>query len=305
MNSINKILARTFAIKWHTGSNKSMLWYLIPSVMILFLLAVIFFNYKSSFSWEGIRSGLNIDFLIYLSIGIFAQLVDNTLGMGYGATSTSFLLSVGVPPALSSTAVHVAEMFTTGASAISHHRFGNVNKKLVLNLLIPGVIGSIVGAYLLADVIDGNKIKPWIAVYMIVLAVIIIRKGLKKNIVREKVESVGLLATFGGFMDAIGGGGWGPIVTSNLIGKGKDPRFIIGSVNTAEFAVSFASGITFMFFGGIKGWEVIAALIIGGVLAAPLGAYLVNKIPRKQMTILVGTLLILLSIRTLVKIWVK
>jgi uncharacterized membrane protein YfcA len=128
--------------------------------------------------------------------------------MAYGVTSTSFLLSLGVPPAVSSTSVHVAEMFTTGASAISHFKFGNINKKLFRNLLIPGVLGSVTGAYLLADFIDGNVIKPYISIYMIILGIIIIRKALQKNIVKQRTKRLGLLAVFGGFMDSIGGGGW-------------------------------------------------------------------------------------------------
>jgi uncharacterized membrane protein YfcA len=247
-------------------------------------------------------AGFNQEFLIFFCIGIFAQLVDGTLGMGYGATSTSFLLAYGIPPAISSTGVHVAEMFTTGASAISHHRFGNINKKLVRHLLIPGVLGSIAGAYLLSDVIDGDAIKPFIAVYMIALAIIIIRKALKKNIIKKKTKKLGVLASFGGFMDAVGGGGWGPIVTSTLLGNGRNPRYTIGSVNAAEFAVAFASGVTFMLFGGIQGWQVIIGLILGGVIAAPIAAILVNKIKRKPMMILVGILIIVLSLKTLSKL---
>jgi uncharacterized protein len=282
---------------------KKSLWYVIPMVLLIGLLLIILFNYKDNFTFAKISNGFNADFVVFLLIGIFAQLVDGTLGMGYGATSTSFLLSFGVNPATSSMGVHVAEMFTTGASAISHYRFKNINKKLVLNLLIPGVIGSVVGAYLLADVIDGKVIKPYIAIYMIILAVIIIIKGLRKNILKKKTKRLGVLAAFGGFMDAIGGGGWGPIVTSTLMGQGRDPRYTIGSVNTAEFAISFASGITFILFDGISGWRVIAGLIIGGVIAAPISAYLVNKIPRKPITVLVGLLLIFLSLRTLVKLF--
>lgn len=221
--------------------------------------------------------------------------------MGYGATSSSFLLAYGISPAISSTGVHVAEMFTTGASAISHHKFGNINKKLLKNLLIPGVIGSITGAYLLSDVIDGDVIKPFIAVYMIILAIVIVIKALRKNIIKKKTKKLGILAIFGGFMDSVGGGGWGPIVTSTLLGRGRNPRYTIGSVNAAEFAVSFASGITFMLFGGIQGWQVILGLILGGVIAAPLAAYLVNKIQRKPMMIVVGILIIILSLKTLSK----
>ena len=283
-------------------SLKERLWVIIPVVLLIGLITTLIYNHHSEFSWNGFIGGFNQEFLVFFFIGVFAQLVDGTLGMGYGATSTSFLLAYGVPPVVSSTGVHVAEMFTTGASAISHHKFGNINKKLVKNLLIPGVLGSITGAYLLSDVIDGDVIKPFIAVYMIALACIIIRKSIAKNIIKKKTKKLGVLAVFGGFMDAVGGGGWGPIVTSTLLGRGRNPRYTIGSVNAAEFAVSFASGITFMLFGGIEGWQIIIGLILGGVIAAPLAAYLVNKIKRKPMMIAVGILIIILSLKTLSKL---
>ena len=278
------------------------LWVIVPVSLILGLISILVYKHYDDFSWAGFVAGFDKEFLVFFCIGVFAQLVDGTLGMGYGATSTSFLLAYGVPPVISSTGVHVAEMFTTGASAISHHRFGNINKKLVRHLLIPGVLGSVTGAYLLSDIIDGDVIKPFIAVYMMILAVIIIRKAIQKNIVKKKTKRLGILASFGGFMDSVGGGGWGPIVTSTLLGRGRNPRYTIGSVNAAEFAVSFASGITFMLFGGIHGWQVIIGLILGGVIAAPLAAYLVNKIQRKPMMIIVGIVIIILSVRTLSKL---
>lgn len=274
---------------------------IVPVVMLVGLIVMLACNHYDEFTWHGFVSGFDKEFLVFFAIGVFAQLVDGTLGMGYGATSSSFLLAYGISPAISSTGVHVAEMFTTGASAISHHKFGNINKKLLKNLLIPGVIGSITGAYLLADVIDGDVIKPFIAVYMIILAIVIVIKALRKNIIKKKTKKLGILAIFGGFMDSVGGGGWGPIVTSTLLGRGRNPRYTIGSVNAAEFAVSFASGITFMLFGGIQGWQVILGLILGGVIAAPLAAYLVNRIQRKPMMIVVGILIIVLSLKTLSK----
>ena len=283
-------------------SFKERLWVVIPVVLLVGLLSTLVYNHHAEFSWNGFVAGFDSEFVIFFAIGIFAQLVDGTLGMGYGATSTSFLLAYGVPPVVSSTGVHVAEMFTTGVSAISHHKFGNINKKLVRHLLIPGVLGSITGAYLLSDVIDGDVIKPFIALYMIGLAVIIIRKAMQKNIVKKKTKRLGILASFGGFMDAVGGGGWGPIVTSTLLGRGRNPRYTIGSVNAAEFAVAFASGVTFMLFGGIEGWQVIIGLILGGVIAAPVAALLVNKIKRQPMMILVGIVIIILSVRTLSKL---
>lgn len=281
---------------------KEKLWVVIPVVLLLGLAVTLIYNHHAEFSWDGFVQGLDENLLAFFLIGAFAQLVDGALGMGYGATSTSFLLAYGVSPVLSSTAVHVSEMFTTGASALSHHRFGNINKKLVKHLLIPGVLGSITGAYLLSDVIDGDIIKPFIAVYMIILAVVIIRKALRKSVVKKKTKKLGVLAVFGGFMDSVGGGGWGPIVTSTLLGRGRNPKYTIGSVNAAEFAISFASGITFMLFGGIHGWQIIIGLILGGVISAPIAAYLVNRIKRKPMMVAVGVLIILLSLKTLSKL---
>jgi len=278
------------------------LWIIVPVFLLVVLVTVLTYNHYADFTWGNFIAGFNQEFFIFFAIGVFAQLVDGTLGMGYGATSTSFLLAYGVPPAVSSTGVHVAEMFTTGASTISHHKFGNINKKLFRHLLIPGVLGSVTGAYLLSDIIDGEAIKPFIAIYMMVLAIIIIKKALVKNIVKKKTKRLDLLASFGGFMDSVGGGGWGPIVTSTLLGRGRNPRYTIGTVNAAEFAVAFASGITFMIFGGIQGWQVIIGLILGGVIAAPLAAFLVNKIPRKPMMIVVGILIIILSLKTLSKL---
>ena len=281
---------------------KERLWVVIPVILLLGLAVTLIYNHHAEFSWDGFVQGFDENLLAFFLIGVFAQLVDGALGMGYGATSTSFLLAYGVSPVLSSTAVHVSEMFTTGASALSHHRFGNINKKLVKHLLIPGVLGSITGAYLLSDVIDGDIIKPFIAVYMIILAVVIIRKALRKSVVKKKTKKLGVLAVFGGFMDSVGGGGWGPIVTSTLLGRGRNPKYTIGSVNAAEFAISFASGITFMLFGGIHGWQIIIGLILGGVISAPIAAYLVNRIKRKPMMVAVGVLIILLSIKTLSKL---
>ncbi|WP_347050307.1 sulfite exporter TauE/SafE family protein [Flavobacterium olei] len=298
----NELKLNNTSIKANGAFSKEKLWVIIPVILLLGLVGTLIYNHHAEFSWNGLIQGLDENLLAFFLIGVFAQLVDGALGMGYGATSTSFLLAYGVPPVVSSTAVHVSEMFTTGASALSHHRFGNINKKLVKHLLIPGVLGSITGAYLLSDVINGDLIKPFIAVYMIVLAAIIIKKALKKNVEKKKTKKLGVLAVFGGFMDSVGGGGWGPIVTSTLLGRGRNPKYTIGSVNAAEFAISFASGITFMLFGGIHGWQVIIGLILGGVIAAPIAAFLVNKIKRKPMMIAVGILIILLSLKTLSKL---
>jgi uncharacterized membrane protein YfcA len=289
------MLAKVLSLKLPSSPS----WYIVPAVLIALLVGILFVNGVIAINTEEVTSFLTGDFALYLLVGLAAQLVDGALGMAYGVTSNSFLLSLGVSPAVSSASVHFAEMFTTGASAISHFRFKNINKKLFKSLLIPGVAGSVVGAYLLSDVIDGNAIKPFIAFYMLILGLIIIRKALRKNIVKNKTKRISVLAATGGFLDSIGGGGWGPIVTSTLLGQGRDPRYTIGSVNAAEFAVAFASGITFMLFTGIDSWQVVLGLITGGMIAAPFGAMLVGKIKRKPLMLIVGVLVILLSVRTI------
>ena len=290
------MFAKVLSLKLPTA-----VWFLIPIGLLLIFVGILLSNGTISVTPQEFQTFLSSDFALYLLIGLAAQLVDGALGMAYGVTCTSFLLSMGVTPAISSASVHVAEMFTTGASAISHLRFKNINKKLFKSLLIPGVLGAVTGAYLLSDVIDGNVIKPFMAFYMLILGVIIIRKAIQKNFIKSKTKRIGLLAASGGFLDSIGGGGWGPIVTSTLLGQGRDPRYTIGSVNAAEFAITFASGITFLIFHGVNSWQVVLGLIVGGVIAAPLGALVVGKIKRKPLMLTVGILVILLSLRTILQ----
>ncbi|GGB95713.1 sulfite exporter TauE/SafE family protein [Dyadobacter sediminis] len=288
----SKVLSLRPVSKW---------WYIAPVGLFLITFGILFFNSAFLTDNESVRSFLDSDFALYLLVGLAAQLVDGALGMAYGITSTSFLLGMGISPAVSSTSVHVAEMFTTGASAISHLKFKNINKKLFKSLLIAGVAGSVTGAYLLSDVIDGNVIKPYIAFYMLVLGIVIIRKAVQKKLVKHKTRRIGVLAAAGGFLDSVGGGGWGPIVTSTLLGQGRDPRYTIGSVNAAEFIITFSSGVTFLIFNGINSWQVVLGLIIGGVIAAPFGALLVGKINRKALMLSIGILVIGLSLRTILQ----
>ena len=236
-------------------------------------------------------------------VGLLAQLVDGSLGMAYGITSTSFLIGIGATPAAASGAVHVAEIFTTAFSGISHIKFGNVHKDLFKKLVIPGVIGGILGAYILTS-IDGKLIKPYVTVYLLLMGLFILQKAfvlIKHN--NKKIKHVRKLALTGGFLDAIGGGGWGPIVTSSLIGQGNSPRHTIGSVNTAEFFVSFATGITFILLGSAGHWILVAGLIIGGLFSAPFAAYLTSKLSTKKLLIAVGFLITAISIYNLYKVF--
>jgi len=247
----------------------------------------------------------HIDKMFYwmIAAGFFAQLVDGALGMGYGVTCTTILLSLGVNLPAISGSIHTAEMFSSGASGYSHYKFGNVNKKLFKVLLIPGVIGAVVGALLLAKFGDeyADIIRPILAAYTLILGIRIIFTAFKKNKKPQKVKNAGWLAGAGGFLDSFGGGGWGPLVTSTLIAKGRSPRFVIGTVSITEFFVTMASALAFFSMLGVSHWQIIAGLIIGGIVAAPLAARLSGRLPLKTMFIAVGALVIFWSLRILVK----
>lgn len=246
-------------------------------------------------SWE-----LDMEmFLWFLLVGFVAQSIDGALGMAYGVSCNSILLGIGIPPAAASAWVHFAQVFTSLASGISHWKMGNVDWKLAKKLLIPGVLGSIIGAFLLSNV-DGEMVKPVIALYLFVMGIVILRKVKKKHTSKFNRESRSLpvLATTGGFADAIGGGGWGPIVNSTLLSKGKIARYAIGTGNFVEFFVSLASASTFLFFVKELSLAPVLGLILGGIIAAPFAAYICKLIKPKYLMIAVGILIILLSIRT-------
>ena len=247
---------------------------------------------------------LDKNFHWMLLAGFLAQLVDGALGMGYGVTSATILLSTGVPPAAISGSIHTAEMFASGASGYSHYKFGNVNKKLFKALLIPGVIGAVFGAILLTRLGETHVdyIRPILATYTLFLGVKILLNAFRKQRIQKKFKRHGWLAGVGGFFDSFGGGGWGPIVTTTLITKGRSPKYVIGSVSLTEFFVTLASAFTFFTMLGVSHWQTIVALIIGGLVAAPLAARLTGKLPRKTSFILLGVLVIFWSLRRLVKI---
>ncbi|MDQ2721041.1 MAG: TSUP family transporter [Bacteroidota bacterium] len=245
-------------------------------------------------------------FLMMLLCGFLAQMADGSLGMGYGTISTTFLLANGVNPAIVSSRVHSARVFSSGVSGYSHHRFGNINKKLFKALVIPGVVGAIIGASL---AFYAQKYSTWVRIplsfYTIYLGIFIIRKAFKKQNIHDKVKRAGWLASAGGFMDAFAGGGWGSLVTSTLISKRKSPRYVVGSVCLAEFFVVLASSITFFIFLKSIPFIDVAGLIIGGLIAAPIAARLVGKLPLKTIFVLVGALVILTSFSTLWRIVIQ
>lgn len=242
------------------------------------------------------------EFLLFIAAGFVAQIIDGALGMAYGVSCSTMLLGIGVPPAIASASVHTAEVFTTGVSGLSHIFMRNIDKKLFFRLVFTGVAGAIVGAFLISKVLDGKLIKPYIAGYLLLLGIYILVKSVRQ--IPSKQSSwkfAPILGFFGALFDSIGGGGWGPIVSSNLIDKGNSPREVIGTVNTAEFFVTFFSTGVFIFFLGIEAWKPVLALIIGGVIAAPIGAYILKFMKPTTIMRLVGILIIVTSSYTIYK----
>jgi uncharacterized protein len=244
------------------------------------------------------------DLLLFIAVGFAAQMIDGAIGMAYGITATTMLMSFGVPPATASASIHAAEVFTTAASGTAHWRMGNVDRKLVARLAIPGMIGGGIGAYLLAT-IPGDKIRPFVSAYLLLMGIVIVWRAIWSERPKEACpKHVAPLGFVGGFLDAIGGGGWGAMVTSTLIGRGMTPRFAIGSANLAEFFVTVVVTATFVATIGITLWQVIVGLVIGGVAAAPFAAYTTKHLPDKPIMVIVGVVVILLSLRVLVQaIW--
>lgn len=229
-------------------------------------------------------------------IGFIAQMVDGTLGMGFGVISSSFLLVIGVPPALASSSVHLSKVFTNGASALAHWRFQNIDRRLLRSLLPAGIVGGILGALVITN-LSPEIARPLVAVYLFITGIVIVRKAFRQpGEPRKTGASMFALGGAGGFLDAIGGGGWGPVVTSTLMARGNEPRLSIGSSNVAEFFVAIAISATF--FTRLSPSDigpVVLGLIIGGVIGAAPAAYLCGRLPRKLSMVVVGLTVVVLA----------
>ncbi|HYD33430.1 MAG TPA: sulfite exporter TauE/SafE family protein [Methylophilaceae bacterium] len=264
---------------------------------------ILYFIYKV-FWGENLRSGGEIVsqalqdpmFWSAVAVGLLAQVIDGALGMAYGVTASSFLLAIGASPAMASGATHLAEVFTTGVSGVAHLKMGNVNKKLFFSLLIPGVIGGLIGAFVLSN-FDGKMLKPFISGYLLLMGLYVFSKAFKQIRLRSEIRpaNVAPLALFGSFMDTTGGGGWGPIVTTSLVSTGHDPRTTIGSVNFAEFFLTLSVAAALFSILDASVWMLVAGLVLGGLFAAPLAAYITKHMKAKTLLILVGVLITLIS----------
>lgn len=236
------------------------------------------------------------DILPFIAIGFAAQLIDGALGMAFGVISSTLLISIGVPPAVASSRVHTVECFTTGVSGISHVLHNNVDWVLFARIVIPGVIGGVAGAYVLTEV-PADTARPFVLAYLSAIGLYLLWRGIRHEHRERKPRVIEPLGLIGGFLDAAGGGGWGPIVTSNLLVQGATPRKVIGTVGVAEFFLTLTISATFIAALGIEAFGAATfGLLIGGVAAAPLGAFVAKRVPANPLMVMVGVVLTLTSL---------
>jgi uncharacterized membrane protein YfcA len=258
-------------------------------------------------SLSDIQNGLSQvpnEFYYMLLIGFIAQLIDGAVGLGYGVTCATSMMVLGIKLPAISGSIHTAEMFSSAISGFSHYKFGNVNKKLLFWLASFGVIGAVLGALFLVYL--GNEYEKLayliLSAYTFIIGIRLIIIAFKKFQFKKKIKFLGALGFTGGFMDAFGGGGWGPIVTSTLLAKGRKSRYVVGTVSLAEFFVTLAASIVFFTSLGVSHWYIVLGLIIGGIIASPIAAKLAGKLPQKAALLFVSFLVIVFSIRVFLKI---
>lgn len=269
------------------------------------LLVYLFLSAEQLMSLQVFLHKDNYLFYWMLLAGFLAEIVAGSMGMGYGVMCTTVLLILNVPPPIISASIHSAESFTSAAGSISHWQLGNVNKKLVKSLAIPAVIGAVIGAVALTFVGEhyAKITKPFIALYTMYLGFRILQNAFKNKTksIEKKHTNITGLGLVGGFIDSFGGGGWGPLVTGTFIKNGHTPRYVIGSSTVAKFILTVASAITFVFTVGIQHWNIVAGLLIGGIITAPFSAMLTAKLPVKKMFVVVGCVVIIMSLITIVR----
>lgn len=274
---------------------------------VLFLATFLGYGFSTIISFEefkGMFTQMPKEFYGMLLVGFFAQLVDGAVGLGYGVTCATSMMLLGIKSTAISGSIHTAEMFSSGITGYSHYKFGNVNKRLLIWLAGFGVLGAVCGALLLSYL--GNQFEnitySILAIYSMILGARLIIIAFQKRIIKKRVKNIGLLGFLGGFLDAFSGGGWGPIVTSTLLSRGRKSKFVVGTVSLSEFFVTLSASIVFFSVLGVSHWYIILGLIVGGAIAAPLAARLAGKLPQKIALLLVATLVIVFSVRMLMKV---
>lgn len=260
-------------------------------------------------SFPGFVKALSPTFYYFLGAGFVFAMIDGAIGMSYGVTSTSFSLSMGIPPASASTAVHLSEILSCGIAGYMHKRMGNINKRLFWLLLIPGIVGAVIGAFLLSSLEHySNYTKPVVSLYTLILGWVILSKSFAikpKARGDKKITNIRLLGFGGGFIDAVGGGGWGSIVLSSLIAGARNPRTSLGTVKATRFFVAMLSSLTFLTMLQTIHWDAVAGLVIGSAVASPIAARVSNKISAKSIMVAVGIIVMLVSLKSIITFLTK
>ena len=288
---------------------KNFKWLIWLSIMVSLAVAVtgLWFNEPA---FKAYAQDIPPVFYYFLGAGFLFALIDGAIGMSYGVTSTSFSLAMGVPPASASMGVHLSEILSNGIAGWMHYRMGNINWRLFKMLLIPGIIGAVLGAYILSSLEHYSQYtKPFVSLYTLILGIIILKNAfnLQQKRTGAKIKKISALGFGGGFLDAVGGGGWGSIVLSTLIAGGRSPRFSLGTVKLSRFFIALMSSLTFITMLNGSHWAEVAGLVLGSALASPIAAKISNKISAKAIMVSVAIIVILVSLRSigifLMKIW--
>jgi siroheme synthase-like protein len=297
LNNVTSVLVEPKPV-----NNKNFIW-LIWSTIIVSLAIVITTLYFKEPGFKLFLEGVSPQFYYFLGAGFLFALIDGAIGMSYGVTSTTFSLSMGIPPASASMGVHLSEILSCGIAGWMHYRMGNINWKLFKLLVIPGIIGAVTGAYLLSSLEHYSQYtKPFVSLYTLILGFVILSKAFNIKRVKsvDKVKRISLLGLGGGFIDAVGGGGWGSIVLSTLIAGGRSPRFSLGTVKLSRFFIAMMGSLTFITMVSSDHWQSVAGLILGSALASPIAARISNKISTKTIMISVAVIVIIVSLKSII-----
>jgi siroheme synthase-like protein len=296
LNAVTSVLVEPKAV-----AKKSLIWLIWGSIVLSIIIAGTALWLREP-DFKTYVQNINPLFYYFLGAGFLFALIDGAIGMSYGVTSTSFSLAMGIPPASASMGVHLSEIMSNGIAGWMHYRMGNINWKLFKMLLIPGIVGAVSGAYLLSSLEHYSQYtKPFVSVYTLILGIVILSKAFKTGVKKssEKIKKIPLLGLGGGFIDAVGGGGWGSIVLSTLIAGGRHPRFSLGTVKLSRFFIALMSSITFFAMLNTHHWEAVSGLVIGSAIASPIAAKISNRISAKAIMVAVGVIVILISIRSI------
>lgn len=302
LNAVTSVLVEPAAIE-----KKNLIWLIWGAIILSILTAVTALWYNEP-GFRIYAQAIKPEFYYFLAAGFVFAMIDGAIGMSYGVTSTSFSLSMGVPPGSASMGVHLSEIMSNGIAGWMHYRMGNINWKLFKMLLIPGIIGAVAGAYLLSSLEHYSQYtKPFVSLYTLILGCVILSKAFKtaKKKSSDKIKKIPLLGLGGGFIDAVGGGGWGSIVLSTLIAGGRHPRFSLGTVKLSRFFIALMSSITFIAMLNSNHWGAVAGLVVGSAIASPIAAKISNKISAKAIMVSVAVIVILISIRSIIKFFVR